>query len=152
MKHQMRQRAKSANIKGKNKSKYQTMFSPKMIIHEAPKTKSILQRRLIEEFENQLQQFTQKINPNFMVSDETESDRRNDKSEQRTKEITANSFKIFLKQIEIFDFKQNKNEQLFVKIINILTPVESAKPILTCRNIRAIFYAILSHHEEWMAL
>jgi len=76
---------------------------------------------------------------------------KNDKSEHRNTEITANSFKIFLKQIEIFDFKQNKNEQLFVKILDILTPMESIKPILTCRNIRAIFYAILSYHEDWMS-
>ena len=39
-----------------------------------------------------------------------ESSRKQDSSDNRNTEITANSFKIFLKQIEIFDFKQNKNE------------------------------------------
>jgi hypothetical protein len=37
--------------------------------------------------------------------DDLDFNSKHDKNEHRNTEITSNSFKIFLKQIEIFDFK-----------------------------------------------
>ena len=85
-----------------------------------------------------------------MPPDNIES-RRESILNDKTSELTVNSFKMFLKSIEIFDFKQNKNEVLLNKILEISTPMESMKPILTSRNIRATFYAILNYHEDWMS-
>ena len=39
---------------------------------------------------------------------------------------------------------------MFKKISRILTPVQTKKPILSYRNIMALFNAIFNTHEDWM--
>ena len=49
------------------------------------------------------------------------------------------------------DAKKSRKSQDVKNILKLMTPIGSNKPILTCRNIRAVIYAILNIHEDWMS-
>jgi len=46
---------------------------------------------------------------------------------------------------------QSSESQDLRNILRLLSPIGSRKAILTCRNIRAVIYAILNIHRDWMS-
>lgn len=44
----------------------------------------------------------------------------------------------------------SEDDSLYKKILRLMTPVQSKKPILSYRNIMALFYAVFNVHEDWM--
>lgn len=56
----------------------------------------------------------------------------------------------FLKDVEITNLENKRDQALFNKLIKFFTPAEGKKPILTCRNILVMFNGIFNLYEEWM--
>ena len=81
-----------------------------------------------------------------------------DSNEVGEEQLTIPQFKRLLKDVKIIDSihdlddGRKTRESLDVKnILKLMSPLGSNKPVLTCRNIRAVIFAILNIHQDWMS-
>lgn len=126
------------------------------------RSKHILQIRMIEEFEAQLQQFARDMKVkdpiDYNLNKEgcrPTNDEKNPNEYENPKgaiynEFTVSAFEKFLRKIEIINIKEKHDVQQHLKLLMALTPIEKKDPILSVRNIRALFYAVFNYYEDWM--
>lgn len=78
-----------------------------------------------------------------------------DNNNQLQSEFKEEDFKNFLIEIQILPRPEKNSvkkdaDSLFKKILRILTPSHSKKPIISSRNALALFFAIFNTQETWM--
>lgn len=95
-----------------------------------------------EEIEYQLTNFAKQWQVRMFNTDD-QADKRD--------EFSVLNLKQFLRDLEITQVESKKENALFQKMIKLLTPSESKKPVLTCRNILVFFNGVFNLHEEWIS-
>ena len=121
-------------------------------------SKAILKSRMAKELDQAVATFASRYGVRLHSPINDPSNRADDNQEQASadqgeEQLTLPQFKELLREIHVpqryfegeSDTPHHASQEI-KNILKLLSPIGGKKPILTCRNIRAVIYAILNIH------
>lgn len=126
-------------------------------------SKAILKNRMVKELDQEVAIFASRYGVRFRSpindpNNRTDENQDQAPADQGEDQLTLSQFKELLREIHVLqkgvegdrDAQLHENQDI-KNILRLMSPIGSKKPILTCRNIRAVIYAILNVHRDWMS-